>query len=199
MRLRNGTHGYGLVTKLLHWGTVAALVAQFVVGYVMVAEGDFEKADCAIEADRLEERCERQQELLEARAEDPLGTAYKDLGSGDILNGGLALPEVHVLLGLLVLVLALSRVVWRRTSGLPPWAEGLSEGEKTLAHWTEKVLLTLLFVIPLSGLLLVVVSYDLLPLHVAAHIGFFATVAAHLGLVLKHQLVDRDRLVSRML
>jgi cytochrome b561 len=199
MRLRNGTHGYGLVTKLLHWGTVAALVAQFVVGYVMVAEGDFEKADCEIEADRLEERCERQQELLEARAEDPLGTAYKDLGSGDILNGGLALPEVHVLLGLLVLVLALSRVVWRRTSGLPPWAEGLSEGEKTLAHWTEKVLLTLLFVIPLSGLLLVVVSYDLLPLHVAAHIGFFATVAAHLGLVLKHQLVDRDRLVSRML
>ena len=53
--------------------------------------------------------------------------------------------------------------------------------------------------IPISGLLLVVVSYDLLPLHIAAHICFFAAVAAHLGLVLKHQLVNRDRLVSRML
>jgi cytochrome b561 len=82
---------------------------------------------------------------------------------------------------------------------LPPWAEGLSSRERTLAHWTEKVLLALLFLIPLSGLSLVLVSYDLLPLHIAAHVGFFATIATHLGLVLKHQLLDRDRLVSRML
>lgn len=215
MRLRNGSHGYGVVTKLLHWATVAALLTQFVVGYVMVAEGDFEKADCDPAAasqdggnvtdaakarlDRIEEQCKQRQDALEARADDPLGTAYSDLGSGEILDQGLTLPEVHVLLGLLIMVLALSRVVWRRTSGLPPWAEGLTEGEKTLAHWTEKILLTLLFVTPLSGLLLVVVSYDLLPLHVAAHIGFFATIATHLGLVLKHQLVDRDRLLARML
>jgi cytochrome b561 len=200
MPLRNGPHGYGLVTKLLHWVTVAALLTQFLVGYVMAAfYGDFEKADCDIEADRLEEQCELRQERLEARADDPLGTAYSDLGSGDILGGGLSLPEVHVLLGLLVLVLAASRVLWRRTAGLPPWAEGLSAGERTLAHWTEKLLLSLMFVIPLTGLLLVVVSYDLLPLHIAAHIGFFATIATHLGLVLKHQLVDRDQLVSRML
>ena len=53
--------------------------------------------------------------------------------------------------------------------------------------------------IPLSGLSLVVVSYDLLPLHIAAHIAFFVTIAAHLGLVLKHQLLDRDRLLARML
>jgi cytochrome b561 len=45
----------------------------------------------------------------------------------------------------------------------------------------------------------VVVSYDLLPLHIAAHIAFFATIAVHLGMVLKHQLVDRDRLLVRML
>jgi cytochrome b561 len=181
----------------------------------MVAEGDFEKADCdpppesrdggdlsdAAKAriDRIEELCERRQDRLDARADDPLGTAYSDLASGNIFGGGLSLPEVHVLLGLLVLVLATCRVVWRRAASLPPWAEGLSEGERTLAHWTEKALLTLLFVIPLSGLLLVVVSYDLLPLHIAAHIGFFAAIALHLGMVLKHQLVDRDRLLARML
>jgi cytochrome b561 len=34
-RLRNGPHGYGLVTKFLHWATVVLLLAQFVVGYVM--------------------------------------------------------------------------------------------------------------------------------------------------------------------
>ena len=214
MPLRNGPHGYGLVTKLLHWATFAALAVQFVVGYVMATEDrGFEKAECDPAAedrsdlgegakariDRLEEQCEQRQDSLEARAGDALGTAYSDLASGDIVNRGLTLPEVHVLLGLLVLVLAASRVVWRRATSLPPWAEGLSEGERTLAHWTEKALLLLLFVIPLSGLSLVLVSYDLLPLHIAAHIGFFAVIAAHLGLVLKHQLVDRDRLVSRML
>jgi cytochrome b561 len=89
-------------------------------------------------------------------------------------------------------------VLWRRTAGLPPWAESLSAGERTWAHWTEKALLTLLFVIPLSGILLVVVSYDLLPLHIAAHIGFFVTVAAHVGLVVKRTLVQRDRLLHRM-
>ena len=142
MPLRNGPHGYGLVTKLLHWATVAALAAQFVVGYVMLRDdGGFEEAECDLPSDRLEERCEQRQEGLEARAEDPLGTAYSDLGSGNILGGGINLPEVHVLLGLLVLTLAVVRVVWRRTAGLPPWAEGLSAGERTLAHWTEKVLL----------------------------------------------------------
>ncbi len=200
MPLRNGPHGYGLVTKLLHWATVAALAAQFVVGYVMLNDdGGFEEADCDRGSDRIEEQCERQQDALEARAEDPLGTAYSDLGSGDVFAGGVSLPELHVMLGLLVLALVVSRVVWRRTAGLPPWAEGLSAGERSLAHWTEKALLALLFLIPLSGLSLVVVSYDLLPLHIAAHIAFFVTIAAHLGLVLKHQLLDRDRLLARML
>lgn len=33
MRLRNGPAGYGLVTKTLHWLTVLAVTAQFVIGY----------------------------------------------------------------------------------------------------------------------------------------------------------------------
>jgi cytochrome b561 len=33
MPLRNGPAGYGLVTKTLHWLTVAALAAQFAIGY----------------------------------------------------------------------------------------------------------------------------------------------------------------------
>src|SRR5689334_18536266 len=33
--LRNGAHGYGAVTKTLHWLTVWLVSAQFVIGYLM--------------------------------------------------------------------------------------------------------------------------------------------------------------------
>ena len=113
--------------------------------------------------------------------------------------GGDDLLAVHVALGATVLGLAVARVAWRRTHTLPPWAETLSPAERTFTHWNERLLLALLFVIPLSGLSLLVVDDDLLLLHVASHLTFFAALAAHVGLVLKHQLLDRDRLLRRML
>jgi cytochrome b561 len=118
---------------------------------------------------------------------------------GDLDVFGDPLLTVHVVLGTTILVLAIARVLWRRRHGLPPWAPTLSPGERTLAHWTERALLTLLFVIPLSGLWLVLVSDDAVAVHVAAHIAFFVVVAVHVGLVLKHQLLDRDHLLRRML
>ncbi len=57
----------------------------------------------------------------------------------------------------------------------------------------------MLFVIPLTGLWLVLVNDDAVAIHVAAHVAFFVVFAAHIGLVLKHQLIDRDRLLRRML
>ncbi|MDX3645931.1 hypothetical protein, partial [Streptomyces sp. MB09-02B] len=33
--LRNGPHGYGTVTKTLHWVVFVALVVQFAVGYLL--------------------------------------------------------------------------------------------------------------------------------------------------------------------
>ncbi|MBA3233606.1 MAG: hypothetical protein H0T17_06635 [Propionibacteriales bacterium] len=51
---------------------------------------------------------------------------------------------------------------------------------------------------PVTGLSLLVVSDDLLPLHVTTHIVFFVALAAHLGLVLKHQMINRDRLLQRL-
>ena len=35
MPLRNGSHGYGTVTRSLHWATVLVLAAQFALGYTM--------------------------------------------------------------------------------------------------------------------------------------------------------------------
>ncbi len=34
--------------------------------------------------------------------------------------------------------------------------------------------------------------------HIATHLAFFGVLALHVGLVLKHQVVDRDRLLTRM-
>jgi cytochrome b561 len=80
-------------------------------------------------------------------------------------------------------------------------------------------LYALMFLIPLSGLALVLVSGEdwdvwgreweapleivdddiLLAGHISTHLLFAAAFALHLGLVLKHQFVDRDHLLQRML
>ena len=105
-----------------------------------------------------------------------------------------------MILGSIILTLAVVRLIWRFTTPLPPWADTLSEGERTLAHWTERALYVLMFAIPLTGLWLVIVDDDdaRWP-HVLSHIAFFVVFVLHVGLVLKHQLLDRDRLLRRML
>ena len=215
MHLRNGEHGYGVVTKVLHWLTVAAIAGQFVVGYTMDPSGEIADVSCDppgenrsggdtseaedAQQDRREERCEAEQEALEERAEDGVGTAWSDLGDGSILADGLTGPEAHVLLGLTVILLGVVRVLWRAATPLPPWAPALSEAERGLESLLEKVLLTLLFVVPGTGLLLVLGEDGWLSLHIAAHVTFFCVVALHIGLVLRHTVVQRDRQLQRML
>jgi cytochrome b561 len=216
MQLRNGAHGYGVVTRFLHWLTVAAILGQFVVGYTM----DFDEASDRAkdrfkdEADRLEEDAEGRGEAAEEQVEAAIEAREDTLDAGkdhqasevfsDVLTGnaysdGLSLPELHVSLGLFVLVLAAVRLVWRRTTPLPPWAEHLSAGERRLEGRLEKLLLALLFVVPATGLLLVAAGDDWLPVHVAAQIVFLVAIAAHVGLVLRHTVVRRNRHLARML
>jgi cytochrome b561 len=185
--------GYTRTTKVLHWVTALALGAQFLVGY------------------RLDDDSGRGRGRGRGRSGEGDddggggsgrgrgGDREEDGGEGLLGLGDDALLAVHVGLGLTILALAVVRVLWRRHAGLPPWAETLSRAERALAHWTERALLLLLFAIPATGLWLVLVSDDAVGVHVAAHIAFFVALAAHVGLVLKHQLVDRDRLLERML
>ena len=169
---------YGRVTRTLHWLTVVALTTQFVIGYTMEAGGSGR-----------------------GRGRGRGGESGRGRGRGGDLDvfGDDALLTAHVLLGVTILVLATVRLLWRRHTTLPPWAPGLSPAERTLAHWTERVLYVLLFAIPLTGLWLVLVNDEALPLHIAAHVAFFVAFAAHIGLVLKHQLLDRDHLIRRMI
>jgi cytochrome b561 len=103
-------------------------------------------------------------------------------------------------LGLVILALAIARLTWRLTTPLPPWADGLSHGERTFAHWTERALYALMFAIPLTGLWVILQDDDdAVSPHIVTHIAFFVVFVFHVGLVLKNQLIDRDRLLRRML
>ena len=97
------------------------------------------------------------------------------------------------------MLIGLFRVIWRATTPLPPWADYLRTGERRLESGLEKALLTLLFVVPGTGLLLVAGSTDWLAVHVAAQLLLLAVIAVHIGLVLKHTVVRRDRQLRRML
>ncbi|MFF9035669.1 hypothetical protein ACF090_09385 [Streptomyces sp. NPDC014892] len=108
---RNGPHGYGAVTKTLHWAVFATLAPQFAVGYLLDVD----------DGGRGRGRGRGGEDGYEPFGDD-------------------ALVTVHVVLGATV---------------------------------------------PL--------------LQIAAQVVLHAAFAAHVGLVLKHQLVDRDHLLGRML
>lgn len=182
--LRNGPHGYGIVTKTLHWVVFAALAAQFAVGYLLDVDDSG-----------------RGRGRGRGRGEGSGRGRGRGRGGEDGYEpfGDDALLTVHVVLGATVLLLGAVRLVWRLATPLPPWAPTLTPPERRLAHLTETTLYTATFAVPVTGLALLVSGDDLLVLHIAAQVVLYAALAAHIGLVLKHQLVDRDRLLSRVL
>lgn len=172
MRLRNGEHGYGVVTRGLHWVTVVAVATQFAVGYLMDPDDGGR-----------------------GRGRGRGGESGRGRGRGGDEGYGVfddVLVTLHVSLGLAILALVVARLVWRRVAGLPPWAPQLSSVQRTLAVWTERALLATLVAIPLTGLVLVLTGDDdALFLHVGAHLVFFAALTAHVALVLGKRLLPR--------
>ena len=171
--MANQARAYGATTRTLHWVTVLALLGQFTIGYLLDVD-----------------------DSGHGRGRGRGGDSGRGRGRGgddddSTLVLGWNLLTAHVSLGLLVVLLAVLRVVWRRVSGLPPWDETLTAGERRLVTATERVLLTLLFVVPLTGLALVLGDDDLLWLHVATHVAFFVALAAHVGVVLWRGLLPR--------
>ena len=181
-----GVRGYRGSQKALHWLTVLAVAAQLAVGYNL----DLDEQDCDPPGEELsggdttdvfEDRLDRLEDACEARA-----------GDYDMVGGGVDLAEVHLALGLVVLVLGLLRPLLRKVAGLPPWSEHLSAGQRRLAGVTEKALMLLLVVVPLSGLVLLGTGDDSwLPLHIGAHVAFFVALAAHLSTNLRPAILRR--------
>src|ERR1700689_4077619 len=147
------------------------------------------------------------------------------LGIGVAMVASLAdyyrLVSIHRPIGILILILVVIRFVNRRLSTLPPFPATMSSQERFIAHESEILLYTLLFVQPLVGWgmlsaarypIVVYGGLHLFPIlphsvmlyaalrkahTVLAYLIFLAFIA-HFGAVLFHSLVLRDRLFSRM-
>ena len=131
------------------------------------------------------------------------------------------LVSIHRPLGILILILVVIRFVNRRFSKLPPFPPTMSQAERRIAHASEILLYTLMFVVPLVGWgMLSAGNYPIVmvgPLHlphilpanptlfallrkthtILAYL-LFATFIGHLTAVSFHTLVLQDGLLSRM-
>ena len=183
MQLKNATKQYGGITKFLHWAVFFGFVFQYIVGNIMIGISQSQTA---------------------------LGYSQ-----GTLYNW-------HKSIGLIVLAIVAVRYVWRKFSRLPDWAETLTEREREFVHWVERILYICMFLMPISGYIFVmaggygVLFFGLFPLpnpigkiewlanaaqlvHRVTGYLILLTLVGHVGLVLKHQLVNRDRLLNRML
>lgn len=134
----------------------------------------------------------------------------------------LKLYSYHKWAGISVLLLALLRIVWRLTHTPPPLPASQPRWQQQAAHAGHLLLYVLIVAAPLSGWLMSsalgfpVVWFGVLPLpdliaknkplgevlelvHRYLNYAFIAIVAGHLLAALKHQWLDRDGTLSRML
>jgi len=133
----------------------------------------------------------------------------------------------HATLGLIVLLLAVFRLVWRRRSTLPDWAPGLTSTERKISHRSEQFMYFVMIAKPISGYIMAGAAgynidlfvqfrlgnpfgesfvndggfvYDIAFLtHIVTGIGFLIVWAIHVGQALRHQYIKKDGLLSRML
>lgn len=128
----------------------------------------------------------------------------------------------HKSIGLVVIVVALARVIWRRTTPLPDWCADLSPAERAISHRVERLLYLLMFVLPVSGYLFVMLGgygvrlFGVVDLpnpfgkwpgpatiawisHIVLAYGAVVVIAWHVGLALKKQCYDGSRFLRRML
>jgi cytochrome b561 len=166
---------FALLSRILHWSMAAMLLAMLFIGVSMVIS---------------------------------LGNYHR-------------LVTIHRPLGIMILILAAIRLVNRIFTKLPPFPATMSPRERFAAGESEKLLYALMFALPLVGWgMLSAGHYPIVmfgPLHlppilpanptlyavlrethtILAYL-LFLTFLAHLGAVLFHTLIVRDRLLDRM-
>lgn len=130
------------------------------------------------------------------------------------------LYDAHKLLGLVILVLAATRLIYRLAHGVPPDEPTLAPWEKVVSHLTHWAIYALLVIVPLLGWL--AVSYygpfepfgfklpalaakdeakatQVFFLHMVAAYALIVLLAMHVGAALRHYLIKRDGVLRRML
>jgi cytochrome b561 len=179
MQWLNTPSRYGAVSKTLHWLIVIGIVVQYL--------------------------------LAEAQG-DERGAA-----------GAMTPMDWHVSVGVTLLALALVRLLWSATNTTPQLPASMRRFERLLATGGHIALYALLFAIPISGWLLTSVEgeplrifgwFDLPALvpagteereHLVEEVheilfnALFAIAVLHVLAGLKHQFIDRDGVLKRML
>ncbi|MGB8339845.1 MAG: cytochrome b [Burkholderiales bacterium] len=128
----------------------------------------------------------------------------------------------HKWMGVTIFMLIALRLLWRSGNPVPPLPAMMPRWQKIAAHVTHWVLYALLLLIPLSGWFrsaaagVQVVYLGVLPLpnpigvdkplgeqlkllHQALNYMMLALVFTHVVAALKHQLIDKDDILARMI
>lgn len=128
----------------------------------------------------------------------------------------------HKWMGVTVLLLAVLRVLWRLGHAAPAYPATMPQWQQAAARGLHGLLYVLIFAVPLSGYfyslasgvpvvylglvelpVLIDASPALKPVLKAVHFWLnmllAASVAIHIGAALKHQFVDRDGVMRRIL
>jgi cytochrome b561 len=131
------------------------------------------------------------------------------------------LVAVHRPLGILILILAIIRLINRMFTTLPPFPPTMSRMERRIASASEKLMYGLMLALPLVGWAMLSAGHYPIKMFGAVHLPpilpaspalhallrtthtvlaylLFAAFIAHLGGVLFHTLIIRDRLLDRM-
>jgi cytochrome b561 len=128
----------------------------------------------------------------------------------------------HKWIGVTAFALVLLRIFWRLTHAAPPLPEHMSRWQRVAAQAVHGLLYLLMIAVPITGYLyssaanVPVVYLGLLPLpriiapdpmlkvvlktaHITLDYCLAALVLVHVAAALKHQWIDRDGLLSRMI
>ncbi len=128
----------------------------------------------------------------------------------------------HKWAGVSILLLVLVRLAWRLGHRPPALPDTMPRWQQVAAHGLHHVLYLLMVAIPISGWLMSsakgfqTVWFGVLPIpdllgkdealgdalkavHLSLNITLATLVLAHIGAAIKHHLVDRDDILSRML
>ncbi len=179
MPLRNTAADYGWVTRGLHWVTALLIIGLIALGWYMVDLTYFDKW--------------YNESLL-----------------------------VHKSLGMVVLALGVLTLAWRMISPSPPGVATLKPWERRVAHVMHHLLFFMVLAIPISGYLIstsagksvdffgwfeIPAWFDVgsrtrdiaIEVHYYLAYATVVLVAMHAGAALKHQFIDRDGTLARML
>lgn len=149
----------------------------------------------------------------------PLGVVMHELA---LSPNKLRLMSYHKWLGVTIFMLIVIRMVWRASYKPAPLVATMPQWQQVAAKVVHVLLYALLFAIPLSGWLMSsakgfqTVYLGLLPLpdligkdkvmgdalaalHEVLNITMLVLVASHVAAAFKHQYVDRDGTLARML